>query len=215
MGELTTSFQDQQPEQETALSGLYLVRFYRVDNPFQTLSDLPIDQAQTIMEAANPQVAPDNMQMRHNIEDWMRETVQREGVTQERQNPIYFAIERDLGQFDDILNRGASMEVYALDNVDLSGWTFTLDDSSASAPPEVLKTQRPVETPEHDLHGSVMTQNALKEYLEKEGFPNEVIGGKARYFEAQMWTNEPNIINPIEKLAASFTPPHQPSLLRQ
>lgn len=213
MSELTDEFQNQHPLYNSPLSGYYLVRTFTHDSPFTTLSDLPEDQAQAIMKSNYDHIDDDNMAMRERVQEWLREGAGRANIDMERQNPIYFAVIQDLDNYKAQLPEGYNAICYPMDQVDLDGWTFTMDDSFISAPAEVKGREYLENTAEHSLHGKVLTVEDVANYLGAGVLNYEQKGevGHVHQFEAHMWTQIPKLINMAQCPAANFTPQRLPS----
>ena len=156
VSDLTRNFEKYQPEEKTALNGFYLVRTYTDSNPFTTLSDIDEEKAQNIMRRNYGHVDDDNIKMRYKVEEWLREGAQRAEISIERNNPIYFAVIKDLEAYKSQLPDGYKAICYPMDKVDLSSWSFVMDDSFISAPVEVKGREYLLGTKEHDLHGSCL-----------------------------------------------------------
>lgn len=217
MIELREDFARQQPLSNSPLSGYYLVRTFTHDSPFTTLSDLPEDQAQAIMKSNYGHIDDDNMAMRGRVQEWLKEGAERANIDIQRQNPIYFTVIKKLDDYKAQLPEGYKAIGYPMDQVDLDGWTFTMDDSFISAPAEVKGREYLENTDEHSLHGEVLTADDVANYLGAGVSKYEQKGevGHVHQFEAQMWVQTPKLINSQICPTASFTPPPQPSSSHQ
>lgn len=213
MGELCTEFESQQPATNNPLSGFYLVRTFTHDSPFTTLSDLPEEEAQAIMKGNYGHIDDDNMMMRGRVQEWLKEGADRAGIETERQNPIYFAVVKDIDNYKQQLPDGYNAVSYPMDQVDLDGWTFTMDDSFISAPAEAKGREYLEGTAEHDLHGQILTAEDVMNYLGADVVNYEQKGevGHVHQFEAQMWDKVPKLVNTAQCPMARATPLPQPS----
>lgn len=184
----------------------HLIHLYqRGTEPFRSLSALPDEEAVRIMRSLyregsvywerfeNP---PQYLQMRRQIERWLREEFLAKGGCPKELYPIYMALGRSKWMQTALdattLATTAEIEVplALLDACDIS---FTYPDSMVSV---ILASQKDPASYLPDFHGCVFTLSEIEAIIEEHGLPGETWGANlpshmANYIEAQVWNREP------------------------
>lgn len=109
-----------------------------------------------------------------------------------------------------------NMVVFRFKDIDLTNWSFTIDDAFIGAPKELKGSYSDVDHPEDDLHGKVLNSEELIHNL----LMGHRLEGKAhdadRYYEAQLWGEEPRLLkNPAKPLLYTKALNFKPLQLRQ
>ncbi|NCO03132.1 MAG: hypothetical protein GW903_02940 [Alphaproteobacteria bacterium] len=186
----------------------YLVRAYKGSDPYSMITDLPLEEAERVSREAFPQRGENYMADRFAVDGWLREQAQISGVAISRANPISFSLVRDLDQWEKSIHPDDGRVIIPFREADLSNWSFTVDDSFVSAPRNLIQDSDWMEEyPKEDLHGRVLNGQEIAGILIQECFPEGKVGSNPRYFEAQLWANEPTLIK-----RSDFTP--EPSLTK-
>lgn len=173
----------------------YLVRAYKGSDPYSMITDLPLEEAERVSREAFPQRGENYMADRFTVDGWLREHAQASGVTMSRANPISFSLVRDLDQWENSIHPDDGRVIIPFREADLSNWSFTVDDSFVSAPRTLIQDVDWMEEyPKDDLHGRVLNGQEISGMLIQGRFPEGEVGSNPRYFEAQLWANEPTII---------------------
>lgn len=199
------------PDGGSLWRGYYLVRGYHKDaDPYAVVTDLPFAEAVAVCEAAEPgrgleEATPDGrrdqrayMEARLKTENWLRQKARDNGVLIAKQNPVYFAFTREPERFKAHVAQASpesKLIILAADKVDLSSWSFTLDDhffadlDSGAEGEKKLSHYEP-----HPLHGKVLNAAQLLAALDDYGYPEDEY---AHNFEAQMWAPAPVMKEPV------------------
>jgi hypothetical protein len=172
------------------LKGYYLVRSYAPDaDPYAVISDLSAEEGQRIAVKNDPIRDADNYQRRLKTEDWLRPNAEASGVELSKATPVYFSFTNDPDSIEALTKeRSPDKEVVVLpaDEIDLSTWSFTMDDhffanfDNGETSPEHAEP--------HPLHGRVLNAQQLVVALELYGYPADP---SKNNFEAQMWASQP------------------------
>ena len=195
-----------QAELREKLKGYYLVRSYAADTePYNVISDLPEEEGQRIAVKNDPVRGADNYRQRLRTEDWLREHADAAGVEMVKTTPAYFAFTNDPDFIAEVTSERSphkNLIVLAADEVDLSSWSFTMDDHFFAdfGSDEVL----PGHAAPHPLHGRVLNAVQLVQALEIYGYPDDPY---QHNFEAQMWAREP-VLLPSSTRPSAESGPH-------
>lgn len=189
--------------------GYYLVRNYKDSNPYSIITDLSFEEADKVSRQAYPQRTENYMTQRYDIDAWLRKKATEKDVTMDREHPISFSLVNDLKKWEQSLNPNDGRIIIPFKDVDLSSWSFTLDDSFVSAPESVTTGNRDwtEQYGKNDLHGKVFDQNEIIGILKDGKFPEGEIGGTPRYFEAQLWGDVPKLIHSLPTNDFQLKPP--------
>lgn len=180
-------------------SEIFLVRGYQfVDNPYAVIDDLPDEEARRVSEEAFPDKRNhDYVEVRRKVTSWLRAEAEKIGVRIDRQNPVSFAVvlgENNLNEILKMLGPQDNMVVFRFNDIDLTNWSFTVDDAFIGAPKELKGSYSDVGHPEDGLHGQVLNSEGLIYNL----LMGHRLEGKAhdadRYYEAQLWGKEPKLL---------------------
>ena len=203
---LDKDFGDSQQVSETGLEGMYLVRGYKfIENAYSVITDLPLDEATRISREAFPRRDSEKyMDKRFRVDDWLRKEAEGVGVDIAKHNPVSFSVVRDLDAWKSEQPEGDGAIILPLSEVDLSNWSFTLDDSFVSAPEEVKEDTEDFGYPPHELHGRVLNGQELLGLIKRNEFPQEEINNNPRYFEAQLWSSAPTLIRSTQLNPESY-----------
>lgn len=203
-------------ELRAKLDGYYLIRAYRVDaGPYAVVTDLPFDEAVAACEASDPNRGLDDpaasggrdqaayMTQRIKTETWLRENASATGVEIAKSNPAYFAFTREP---DRVLGHmagrdGMAAVAFRADEIDLSNWSFTLDDHFFASLDDADKGGAATLDgyDAHPLHGRVMNAFQLVSAIEEFGYPDDEL---KHNFEAQMWAASPTTLDAAAAPAA-------------
>lgn len=175
------------------LKGYYLVRSYAADaDPYAVISDLPEEEGQAIVVKNDPVRGADNYDRRIKTEDWLRKNVQASDIKMDKATPAYFAFTNDPDFIAKITEENSphkQLITLPADEVDLSNWSFTMDDHFFSD--FEADDMTPSHAKPHPLHGRVLNAYELVQALEVYGYPEDPYENN---FEAQMWANEPRFV---------------------
>lgn len=181
-----------QAELRKKLKGYYLVRSYAADAaPYAVISDLTEEEGQRIAVKNDPIRGADNYRQRIKTESWLQEKAAENGVNLRKKTPVYFAFTNDSDYVAQIMQEKSphkKMIVLPADQVDLSCWSFTMDDHFFA---DLDKgNTAPSHANPHPLHGRVLNAQQLVHAIETYGYPNDPYKNN---FEAQMWASRPTI----------------------
>jgi len=179
------------------LKGYYLVRSYAPDaNPYDVISDLPEEEGQRIAVKNDPVRGEDNYRQRIKTESWLRDNAAASNVKMDKDTPAYFGFTNDPDFIVEVTkerNSDKRIIVLPADQVDLSNWSFTMDDHFFANLDDADTEQiAPSHAQPHPLHGNVLNVSQLVQALEKYGCPDDPYKNN---FEAQMWAAEPTLIS--------------------
>ncbi|MCB9963805.1 MAG: hypothetical protein H6857_02540 [Rhodospirillales bacterium] len=188
------------------LKSYYLVRSYAADaDPYAVISDLPEEEGQRVAVKNDPIRGADNYQQRIKTEIWLRQNAEASGVDLAKHTPAYFAFTNDPSFIAKITAQESphkNLIVLPADQVDLSNWSFTMDDHFFANFDNGNTT--PSHAEPHPLHGRVLNALQLVHALETYGYPKNPYKNN---FEAQMWANRPSFLQPqtgqMTKIASS------------
>jgi hypothetical protein len=178
----------------------YLVRSYRGDDPFAVVPDLAHDAAIAVCETNFPWRGTEPggkevlrnqtayMETRRDTESWLRENATAAGVRIDKENPVYFGLSREPERIKALGGPEEKFVVFRASDVDLSNWSFTVDDSFSNR--NFVRSGQTVygEAP-HPSHGTVMNAAQIAAVIDRHGGAHA--DGTERYFEAQMWARKP------------------------
>lgn len=197
MKKLTENFHGQQVN--SLKNEMFLVRGYQfVDAPYAIIDDLPDEEAKRISEEAFPgKRNHDYIDVRRKVTSWLRTEAEKIGVRIDKQNPVSFAVvlgEDNLNEILKMLGPQDNMLVFRFNDVDLTNWSFTVDDAFIGAPKELKGSYSDVGHPKDPLHGRILDSEELIHHL----LMGHRLEGKAndadRYYEAQLWGDEPRLL---------------------
>lgn len=190
---------DPAPAVPDGLQGWYLLRGFS-NTPgvgsMDSLMDLPEKDALRKMEEIHPHrgsgPADENgnrpqaayYNERKEADDWLRRSAgDLDGVTMDRQNPVFFALTNDPETVLKAMTRspGSDVLVVPLEKADLSKFTFTFGDSMGNH--LLLQGKEAFLSGRHDMNGQVMDAKGLAEAVKK-------FGAGADGVEAHYWSRE-------------------------
>ena len=184
-----------QAELRGKLKGYYLVRGYAADaDPYAVISDLPEEEGQRVAVKNDPIRGADNYQQRLKTETWLRQNAEASGVDMAKSTPAYFAFANDPDFIAEITAERSphkNLIILPADQVDLSNWSFTMDDHFFADFDD--ENAAPSHAEPHPLHGRVLNAHQLVQALETYGYPEDPYKNN---FEAQMWASEPSLLQP-------------------
>lgn len=199
----------------SAFEGLYLIRTHNQDaGPYDVLTDLSEADALTLAKELEPTrgagVSDDlgnrdqslYLLQRKEVDAWLKSSAIQMGINVERENPVHFALAKDPQPFIDAwINKNpnsslaaaveqrpfATVTIIPADQIDLSSWTFTGEDSFLAS--GILGPT------DHPAGSQLMSAGDLLKSIEEHGFTD--YGGEDRMptYEAQMWSQEPLFLN--------------------
>ncbi len=191
-------------EEANALKNeMFLIRGYQfTDNPYAVIDDLSDEDAQRVSEETFPNRNNDYLSVRRNVTSWLRSKAEESGVRIDKENPVSFAVVLGKNNLDEILNMLGpqdNMVVFKFKDVDITNWSFTVDDAFIGAPKGLKGSYNDACHPEDDLHGQVLNAESLIYHLTT----GHRLEGKThdthRYYEAQLWGKEPTLLkNSVE-----------------
>lgn len=175
------------------LRGYYLVRAYAADaDPYAVISDLSEAEGQRIAVKNDPIRGADNYQQRIKTETWLRQNAEASDVALDKSTPVYFAFTNNPDFIAEITEQRSphkNLIVLPADQVDLSNWSFTMDDHFFANFDD--GNTSPSHAEPHPLHGRVLNAYQLVQALETYGYPEDPYKNN---FEAQLWASEPALL---------------------
>jgi hypothetical protein len=170
------------------------VRSYAKDaDPYAVITDLPEDEALDVAIKNDPQRGEDNYRQRVKTENWLRSQAQQSDVNMQKATPAYFAFTDDPAFVLSHVPEHKESIIIPLENIDLSSWTFTMDDhffaEFSSGEKDCIGA--PSHAKPHPLHGHVLNAAQLVQALETFGLPENPFENN---IEAQMWAPEPQAL---------------------
>ena len=170
--------------------------FDKAIGAFTNLSDLSIDEANTILDKIkeskpNSQSAtrhPEYMERRHRNESKLKTLFLQKGGIIKRQAPHYMVVEHS--PWLSTWHENSSFIKICIDEFDTNTISFTYGDMFP-----VFNTMVTHKMSDKEWHNTVYTYNEILAIIEKYGLPQEWNDngehGPSRYVEAHVWSDEP------------------------